>query len=125
MMKSFFLAVFILPAFAQAQKLTDSAFVITGKVIGLPEKSEVFLTDGNNGKDTLAKGLVKDGIFILKGRIPEPNIFELNFSGPKKKTALFIGNDKIAIAGTADNLKELQVSGSVSNNDFMDFQKVF
>lgn len=124
-MKSFFLAIILLPTFLQAQKLLDSNFVITGKIIGLPEKSEVFLTDGNNGKDTVAKSFVKEGVFVLKGHVPEPNIFELNFSGPKKKTAVFIGNDKVAITGTAEDLKELQVLGSVSNNDFMDFQKIF
>jgi thiol-disulfide isomerase/thioredoxin len=124
-MKALFFAVFILPVFVHAQKLMDSSFVITGDIKGLPEKSEVFLTDGNNNKDTLTKAFVKGGVFVLTGHLPEPNIFELNFVAQKKKTPLFIGNDKITISGTADNLKDLQVSGSSSHNDFMDFQKIF
>jgi peroxiredoxin len=57
--------------------------------------------------------------------LEQPNIYELNFGGPRKKTALFIGNDQIAISGAVENLQELKVSGSASNQDFMEFQKTF
>src|SRR5258708_36707704 len=36
-----------------------------------------------------------------------------------------MGNDKMTMTGTANNLKELQAKGSSSNDDFMEFQKTF
>src|SRR5258708_20130968 len=36
-----------------------------------------------------------------------------------------MGNDKITMTGTADNLKEMQAKGSSSNDDFMEFRKTF
>jgi thiol-disulfide isomerase/thioredoxin len=125
MMRQFFLSVLIFPIFAQAQKPKDSSFVMNGELKGLPEKSEVYLTDGNNIKDTLARAYVKNGSFVLTGHIPEPNVYELNFGGVRKKTVLFIGNDKIRITGNSENLKDIEVTGSPSQNDFMDFQNTF
>ena len=78
MMRQFFLSVLILPMIVTAQGPMDSSFVINGELKGLPENSAVFLTNGNNAKDTLAKAYVKNGSFVLSGHIPEPNIYELN-----------------------------------------------
>jgi peroxiredoxin len=124
-MRPFFLCVLCLPVLVCAQTATNPAFVITGEIKGLADKSGVFLTDGNNPKDTLSKGFVKAGVFTLTGHLPEPNIVELNFESAKKKTPLFLGNDKVSISGTVEDLKEIKVSGSSSNDDFLEFQKTF
>src|ERR1700722_5280936 len=107
-MRQFLCCALLLPVFAGAQTRTDSVFTITGDVKGLAEKSEVFLTDANNAKDTITKGFVKGGIFVLKGHLPEPNIVELNFGSAKKKAVLFMGNDKIGLSGNVEDLKELK-----------------
>ena len=100
-------------------------FTITGSVTGATDNSKVFLTDASNPTDTLAASTVKGGQFSLSGQIAEPNLYELNFGAVKKKAPIFIGNDKVTVSGTAENLKELKVSGSPSNDDFMAFQELF
>ncbi|PWT70999.1 MAG: alkyl hydroperoxide reductase [Bacteroidetes bacterium] len=38
---------------------------------------------------------------------------------------LFIGNDKVKIEGAAGDIKNLKITGSPSNQDFIEFQKIF
>ena len=38
---------------------------------------------------------------------------------------MFIGNDAVTVSGDVENLKTLSVTGSASQNDFMDFQNTF
>jgi len=100
-------------------------FTITGSVKGATDNSKVCLTDGSNPTDTVAEAIVKGGQFTLVGHVGEPNLYELNFLAVKKKAPLFMGNDKIKVAGSAENVKELKVTGSSSNDDFVAFQESF
>ncbi|HEY6901190.1 MAG TPA: TlpA disulfide reductase family protein [Puia sp.] len=124
-MKLFFGLLLALPVVGMAQAGAGHGFDITGSVKGLSENSKVFLTDASNPTDTLAESEVKGGQFVLKGQISEPNLYEINFGEVKKKAPLFIGSDKITIAGSAENLKELKVTGSPSHDDFVAFQETF
>jgi peroxiredoxin len=114
-----------LPLFGLTQGTDKTGFVMTGSVKGLADHSRVFLTDANNPIDTVASGLVKMGQFELRGHLNEPNLYEINFGSAQKKTPLFIGNDKISISGSADDLKTLVVAGSPTHDDFTFFQKGF
>ncbi len=124
-MKSVLFIFFILPLFIVAQTKKDSSLLINGAVKGLDEGSIVFLTDGNKPNDTLAKGFVKTGAFLVSVHLLEPGLYEINFGSAKKKYPLFIGNDHIQMSGDIENLKDLEVKGSSSQNDFVEFQKTF
>jgi thiol-disulfide isomerase/thioredoxin len=101
-------------------------FSISGEVTGLPEGSEVFLTDPSNPGDTLAKTHARAaGKFTLDGHVDEPNLYELNFVAAKKKAPIFMGNDRIQITGTMGDLGHLKTSGSPANDDFTEFQTRF
>src|SRR5450631_3701023 len=89
----------IITGTAQAQKQISAGFRIEGQVKGITEKSLVSLTDANKPTDTLARGFVKGGLFILYGNVKEPSLVILNFSSAKKKSSLFIGNETITIKG--------------------------
>ena len=115
------LILFFLPVFGSGQK---QQFEISGQITGLANGSMVFLTDGNNPSDTLAKDILKEGKFKLVGNITEPNLYYLNFSN-KKKDILFIGNDRLKISGNIDDLRNVSVTGSSSHADFLQFQKIF
>jgi peroxiredoxin len=121
----FFVSLWVLPLALAAQPKGSGRFVIMGSIKGLPEKSLVFLTSASNSSDTLSKGRAITGNFLLKGHIGEPNLFELNFGSAREKIPLFIGNDSIKIAGAMENPRDLEISGSSLNNDFMEFQKTF
>ncbi|MBS1668515.1 MAG: AhpC/TSA family protein [Bacteroidetes bacterium] len=124
-MKKNLLLFFLLPLCALAQNGKRLELKINGKVTGLQEKSLVYLTDGNKPTDTLMKGVVKEGSFVLAGVLPETSIYEINFGSAQKKFPLFIGNEQITIKGNIENLKGLEVTGSTSQNDFSEFQKTF
>jgi peroxiredoxin len=109
----------------QAQQQKPGGFHIEGQVKGIIEKSLVSITDANKPTDTLAKGIVKGGIFVLNGHVNEPSLLLLNFSSAQKKFSLFIGNESVTIKGDIENLTALQVKGSRSEDDFMAFEQTF
>ncbi|HVS97847.1 MAG TPA: TlpA disulfide reductase family protein [Puia sp.] len=115
----------VLPAMGRGQQAAGSSFSITGRVQGLAEGSAVFLTDASNPTDTVAKARVRNGAFVLDGHVDQPNLYELNFDAAKKKTPLFMGNDKMKIQGAMDDLAHLRTTGSPSNTDFVEFQAKF
>jgi peroxiredoxin len=124
-MKKIMLMVLAFPLAAGAQNQHADEFIISGTVRGLAEKSKVFLTDANNPSDTLARTTVKEGTFQLKGTISEPNMYELNFSHQGEKIPIFMGRDKVKIEGNIADVKNLVVTGSPTNDDFLEFQKTF
>ena len=124
-MKTILLLALGLPIAICAQNNKKQEFAVTGSIKGLTEKTRVFLVDANNPTDTLAKSYVKDGKFQLRGHVSEPNMLELNFTAPVKKIPLFIGNDKLNIEGNIDDLKTMKMTGSTSNDDFIEFQRTF
>ena len=114
-----------LPLAAWAQNQHADEFIISGMVKGMKEKTKAFLTDANNPTDTLARATVKEGAFQLKGIINEPNMYELSFSNHPEKIPIFMGHDKVKVEGTMGDLKNLSVTGSPTNDDFLEFQKTF
>jgi peroxiredoxin len=128
-MKLLFGILLALPVVVLAQQgnpqKAAARFLISGNVKGLPDASRVSLTDVNNPTDTLASATVKTGQFVLNGHVDEPNLYELNLDGVKKKVPLFIGNDKMELSGNTDDLTHLKTSGSPSNDDFTAFQTGF
>src|SRR6266700_4168785 len=120
--KNFILLFLFLPLGLIAQQ---KGFTITGTVSGVPDNSTITLTDLNNATDTLAKTIIKNGTFVLKGNIKEPNLHQLNFDAAKKKSILFIGNETITIKGNIEKVEALEVKGSVHQDDFAEFQQVF
>ena len=124
-MKLFFGVLLALPVVGLAQQAATPQFSLTGHVEGLPENSRVALTDGSNPTDTVAETRVKGGQFVLTGHVSEPNLYEVNFDAAKKKTPLFMGDDKMQMSGNVENLTELKTTGSPSNDDFLAFQAEF
>jgi peroxiredoxin len=123
--KMFFWSTLALPLALAAQPKGPRGFVIRGNIKGLSEGSVVFLTVASNPADTLSKGRAIAGNFHLTGHIGEPNLVELNFGSAKDKIPLFIGNDTIKIVGAVENPRDLKISGSSLNDDFIEFQRTF
>jgi len=115
----------LLPLLSFGQGTKGPQFTITGDIKGLADNVPVFLIDISNPTDTVSKGLAKGGHFVLNGHVPEPNIYELNLGGSQNKAPLFMGNDKIGISGSQEDLKGLTAKGSPSNDDYLEFQKTF
>ena len=125
MKKYIVLLCLVFAARLQAQQTGQPGFRVEGHIRGVEDKSMISLTDANKPGDTLAQARVKAGVFVLTGRLSEPNLVNLNFISAKKKTSLFIGNENITINGDLDNLTGIQVKGSPSETDFLAFQQIF
>jgi thiol-disulfide isomerase/thioredoxin len=124
-MKLFFAMMVAMPLFGAAQNAAEARLVINGKVMGVPDGSGVCITDASNPTDTVSAAIVKSGGFVLAGHVSEPNIYFVNFLDAKKKVPLFIGNDKVSMAGTIEDMNGIKVTGSPSNDDFTEFQSNF
>ncbi len=105
--------------FAAAQQ-----FQISGSIQGLKPNATVSLTDLNNPNDTLAKARVINNWFVLKGKLKEPSLLAINLPGGKRQN-IFIGNEKLKITGSLNNLNNWRYSGSATQNSFVAFQKQF
>ena len=111
-----------LPLLSFAQ---DKNFSINGNIEGVPDNTNVSLTDANNPSDTLSTGKTTKGKFLLKGAVPEPGLYHLNFAGPKKKALLFLDNSNVTVNGKIEEVQKLSVEGSSSHKDFQQFEAIF
>ena len=124
-MKKYFIFFSMIVGAIHAKPQKPSGFRIEGHIKGIADKSAVSMTDANKPTDTVASARIRDGVFILTGHVEEPNLYVLNFVSAKKKTTVFTGNENISLQGNIENLSEIQVKGSPSETDFLDFQKIF
>ncbi len=124
-MKKYFVFFLVITGSVQAQQRHAGGFRIEGRVKGVDENSIVTLTDANKPSDTLARSKVKAGEFLLTGHVAEPNLFILNFASAGKKTPIFIGNENITVNGDIQNLSDMQVKGSPTEEDFHAFETIF
>jgi peroxiredoxin len=119
-------AVMVMPLFGAAQNGGEPRFVINGRVAGVPDNSMVCVTEETSSQvDTLSYAVVKGGAFLLAGHLSEPNFYFVNFLAARKKIPLFIGNDKMSMSGAIEDMNGIKVSGSPSNDDFIEFQATF
>lgn len=122
-MNKFLLVFLFLPLFALSQEEKD--FVITGFLKGLPDNTEVTLTNDELGPEGLASGKSSAGKFILKGKIAEPNLYYISYAGSGQKLYLFLDPSKVTISGHKDSLTAARVQGSATHTDFSMFNTTF
>jgi len=119
-MKRLFILVFFSPIVVTAQKTLS----ISGTIKGLKDQSAVSLTDVYNLGDTIAKGVVKNEAFVLKGQLKSPMMLSLNMAN-NKRAVFFLENSAIKITGNVNDLTKLKVTGSPTQASFDAFQKNF
>ncbi|MEO8116130.1 MAG: redoxin domain-containing protein [Bacteroidota bacterium] len=124
-LKYIFLTLIIaFPVLSFAQK--DSAingFTIYANITGIKNGDSAKLMNANN-KEILARSVVLDGHFILKGKVEEPVLTELEI-GTAPAQNIYVENSRIEMSGDAANTSQMKITGSKSQDDFMDFQQIF
>jgi peroxiredoxin len=120
-MKKLFIGL-LFPFMVSAQK--SVGFTIKGNLAGLKDSTLVFLTDLVTGT-TIAQDYAKNGKFSIGGKVDEPNVYKLEFTGLKEEVELFMFNDNIAVTGNSSKLKSSVVTGSVLHNDYSAYLKSF
>lgn len=97
-------------------------YSINGTVNGL-DKGVVYLQkiqDGDLVKVDSAG--FSEGSFQLAGSVPSPEVHYLSFKDHKGSARFFLENSKIEIKAFIDNLKQLSVKGSNSQNAYENYQ---
>jgi peroxiredoxin len=100
--------------------LNAQGLKVTGDLKNLPDNTEVTLMNGVTSQE-VAKGVSKNGNFILSGKTESATVFILGFKGMKQQIPLFIGNDNITVNGDLTEATTLKFSGSVSHDIYQDY----
>lgn len=104
----------LLASLAQKQ---DTAFTVTGSFSKL-KTGLVYLTVYNETGAKKDSALLKNGQFSFKGFVQKPSFAVLSLKDKKQDYFQFFAEPAaIKISGGGDNLKELNISGSVFNED--------
>src|SRR5262245_51213685 len=114
-MKRLVVLVLFSPLLVVAQK----PLTVSGKIQGLKDQSAVSLTDVYNLTDTVAKGTVKNGEFVLKGTLKTPKMVSLNMDN-KLRAVFFLENSTVKVNGDVKDLKNVKVTGSPTQASFED-----
>lgn len=111
-----------LPLFGISQ--TNQFFLVKGNIKGIKDSTIVNLLNGND-KAILASGTVNKDVFTLKGKLSEPAILQLTFSGYQESTDMFITNEEITISGNLSEMNKLNINGSPTQRDYQQFKNEF
>jgi peroxiredoxin len=121
-MKSLFLFLIAIPFFAFSQT-KGGGYEITGNISGYPDGTSVsFLNQQTN---TLEKqATIEKGKFTIKGQLEEPSFIVLVLAEQPPAVPMFIDNSKILITGDKNNLENLSITGSKTENEYQEYSKL-
>jgi peroxiredoxin len=122
-MRIFALSLLLLPFTLMAQMSAD--VVISGSLKGIPDNTELTLRDQDPEVETIAAAKAKDGKFILKAKLPNPNLYYLSYAGSDQKLFLFLEASTVSVSGHKDSLSAAMVTGSATHAAFAEFNKNF
>lgn len=95
----------------------NSGYKITVKLDGAEGKVILEEVAGNKLVAVDSAGF-KNGVAVLKGKVPYPVEYYLSVPGKMGKAVFFVENSAINITGNADSLAFVKVSGSATNDEF-------
>jgi peroxiredoxin len=101
----------------------QNSFTISGKISGLPD-STVVRINSTQDQSLLASGIVKGETFTITGQVAEPTLYALSI-GNTPPQYIYIENTKIDVKGSVANISSLNIEGSVSHKDFLEFSAIF
>jgi peroxiredoxin len=123
-MKKFFYLLLLAPLLVTAQKTEKKpSFSITGNITGLSDGSLVKIVNANNNED-IARGKTESGKFLIHGSIEEPGLYFLSFD-KQPPQYIFLENAKMSVSGSVKDLNNLKITGSRSQQDFIEFRNEF
>jgi peroxiredoxin len=124
-----FLFLLLLPAFSMAQVNKPAApskgFTLTGNIKGLKDSTLVFLVNPLSDNKVLATAYSKKGNFFMFGKVEQPEMYQLSFTGYTDVKELFVSNVALTVTGDTKNLKSLKLAGSAVQKDYETYQQKF
>lgn len=127
-MKRFFYLLFLLPFFGNAQNVASAknlndGYEITGNVTGYDDGTSVSFLNQQTGVPE-KQTTIEKGKFTIKGQLAEPSFIVLVFADQPPAVPLFIDNSKITITGDKNNLDNISVKGSKTQDQFAEYSKL-
>lgn len=127
-MKKLFFLFILIPFFGFSQTASEKNyssskdFEISGNVSGYENGTAVsFLNQQTQVPEK--QTTIEDGKFIIKGNLTEPSFVILIFGDQPPAIPMFIDNSKIKITGDKNDLENLSITGSKSQDEFAGFSK--
>ncbi|MFL9484524.1 thioredoxin-like domain-containing protein [Chitinophagaceae bacterium LWZ2-11] len=111
-MKKLFILM-LLPIAALAQ---NEGFTIKGNIKGLKDSTLVFMT--NSTGTTIAQDYAFNGVFTLKGKLENTDLYQLGFIGYKDVAETFMGNETVTVTGSTLKLNSPVITGAKLNPDY-------
>jgi peroxiredoxin len=127
-MKRIFFLIITIPFFAFSQSSSEKNissskdFEISGNVSGYEDGTSVSFLNQQTGVPE-KQATVEKGKFAIKGNLKEPSFIVLIFGDQPPAIPLFIDNSKIKIEGDKNNLENLAITGSKSQDEFAEYSK--
>lgn len=103
------IAIGLLIAVAACNAKKD-AYIIEGALTGI-DTGRIILANYSEDDPIADTAAIKNGKFILTGKLTTPEVFSLYIDDAPGSLALFLVNDKITIAGDAQALDKARVTG--------------
>jgi peroxiredoxin len=122
-MKKLFVILFLVPLVVVSQTIKKAGFTINGKLDGVKDGTEIKLIKNGEAVEMTKTKLLK-GIFVLKGKVPEPVLCYLAI-GTEQPTEIYVENSTISFKKKKVPPPVYEITGSASNKEFTDFTKIF
>lgn len=99
-------------------------FQIKGSIKGLADSTTINLIDIFTGQP-IAQTKSANASFVLKGSLPESNLYLINYGTQQEGTIVFLNNATISVNGEITNLQNVTVTGSSTHQDYQAYEKLF
>jgi len=105
-------------------KINSDGFLLIGTIENISNNKKVYLKTQENGVLTILDStIIINGKFEFKGNIDKPMIYGIYLDSLNDAIGVFIENKTITIEAYKDSLASSKISGSKTNDDYLDFVK--
>jgi len=127
MKKIIFISIIVVQFYScnkNSEKINTENFVIIGNIENIPDNIKVYLKTQEYGKLTILDStIVRGEKFEFTGKIDKPVIYGVFINNTKDAIGIFMENSTITIEAYKDSLASSKVSGSKTNDEYLNFVK--
>lgn len=105
-----------------AEQQAYQGFIISGTITGFADGTPVSFLNDQTGQPE-QKAIIKNGKFVIKGKMDQPEFRGLIFANSQPVIPLFLDNSNIEISGDKNALDKLLITGSPSHAQFSEYSQ--
>ena len=110
--------------FASCTNTPNNEYYITGNIDGkVPAKAYMqYYTDGE--MKTIDSSSFVNGEFKFKGSVTAPDYYYLQIGSKNNRMGFFIENSEITITAHIDSIRDMVVSGSATQDQYLEYNEL-